>query len=41
MTREQAAERYPGAEPDMRTREGRNLPEPGEARGNTRLPAEA
>jgi hypothetical protein len=36
MTREQAAERFPDAEPDLRTREVRILPEPGEARGNTR-----
>jgi len=34
MTREQAAERYPPAEPDLRTREIRNLPKPGEIRGN-------
>ena len=27
MTREQAAERFPGAEPDERTRAVRNLPE--------------
>ena len=41
MTREQAAERYPGAEPDLRTREVRNLPEPGERHGNTLPPGEA
>jgi hypothetical protein len=41
MTREQAAERYPGAEPDLRTREVRNLPDRGEARGNSRPPCEA
>jgi len=39
MTRAEAAERYPDAEPDLRTREVRNLPEPGEARGNTRPPS--
>jgi hypothetical protein len=37
MTREQAAERFPGAEPDLRTLEVRNLPEPGdEMPSNTR-----
>jgi hypothetical protein len=30
MTREQAEERFPGAEPDLRTLEVRNLPEPGD-----------
>jgi hypothetical protein len=40
MTRAEAAERFPDAEPDLRTREVRNLPEPGEMRGNTRPPAE-
>ena len=39
MTRADAVERYPGAEPDLRTREVRNLQEPGEARGNTRPPS--
>jgi len=38
MTRQQAAERFPGAEPDLRTREVRNLSEPGELYGNTRAP---
>jgi hypothetical protein len=28
MTREQAAERFPDSEPDLRTREVRDLPEP-------------
>jgi hypothetical protein len=37
MTREQAAERFPGSEPDLRTLEVRNLPEPGdEMPSNTR-----
>jgi hypothetical protein len=36
MTRTEAAERYPDAEPDLRTREVRNLPERGEAPSNTR-----
>lgn len=36
MTRAEAAERYPGAEPNVRTREVRDLPAPGEARANTR-----
>ena len=31
-----ADERYPDAEPDLRTREVRDLPEPGELHGNTR-----
>jgi hypothetical protein len=36
MTREQAAERFPGAEPDLRTLEVRSLPEtPDEALGST------
>ena len=39
MTRAEAAERFPDAEPDLRTREVRNLPEPGEAHGNTRPPS--
>ena len=39
VRRVQAAERYPGTEPDLRTREVRDLPEPGEARGNTRPPS--
>ena len=34
MTRADAAERYPDAEPDLRTREVRDLPEPGEVHGN-------
>ena len=38
MTREQAAEGYPGAEPNLHTREVRNLPEPGEMRANTKPP---
>ena len=38
LTRAQAADRYPGAEPDLQTREVRNLPERGEALGNTRPP---
>ena len=38
MTRQQAAERFAGAEPDLQTREVRNLPEPGELHGNTRPP---
>ena len=40
MTRAEAAERFPDAEPDLRTREVRNLPEPGEMRGNSRPPEE-
>jgi len=39
MTRAEAAERFPGAEPDLRTREVRNLPAPGEGHGNTRPPS--
>jgi len=38
MTRADAAERYPDAEPDLGTREVRGLPEPGEVRRNTRPP---
>ena len=38
MMREQAAEGYPGAEPNLHTREVRNLPEPGELHGNTKPP---
>ena len=41
MTRQEAAEGYPDAEPDLRTREVRNLPEPGERHGNTLPPGEA
>ena len=42
MTRAQAAERFPeGAEPDLRTREVRDLPEPGEVLCNTKPPIEA
>jgi hypothetical protein len=40
MTREEAVERYPGAEPDLRSREVRNLPERGEVRGNAKPPTE-
>ena len=36
FTRAQAVERYPDAEPDLRTREVRHLPEPGEAAANSR-----
>ena len=32
------AEGYPGAEPNLHTREVRNLPEPGEMRANTKPP---
>jgi hypothetical protein len=39
MAREEAAERFPDAEPNLSTREVRNLPEPGEARGNARPPS--
>jgi hypothetical protein len=39
MTRDQAAERYPGAEPDLQTREVREVREPGEEQGNWRPPA--
>jgi len=38
MTRADAVERFPDAEPDLGTREVRDLPEPGEMRGNTRPP---
>ena len=38
MQRADAEERFPGAEPDLQTREVRNLPEPGELYGNTRAP---
>jgi hypothetical protein len=38
MTRAQAAERYPGAEPDLQTCEVRHLPALGETLGNTRAP---
>jgi hypothetical protein len=38
MTREQAAERFPDAEPDLQSREVRHLPEPGELHGNTLPP---
>jgi hypothetical protein len=38
MTRAQAAERYADAEPDLRTREVRDLPEPGEVHGNSKPP---
>jgi hypothetical protein len=41
MTRADAAERYPGAEPDLQRRELRNVPDPGEQRGNSRPPDEA
>ena len=40
MTRANAMERYPGAEPDMRTREVRDLPEPGSVHGNWKPPAD-
>jgi hypothetical protein len=40
MTRAQAANRYPGAEPDPQTREVRHLPEPGEVHGSLKPPAE-
>jgi len=39
MTRATAAERYPGAEPDLPSREVYNLPELGEAAGNTKPPS--
>ena len=35
LTRAQAADRYPGAEPDLQTREVRHLPECGELHGNS------
>jgi hypothetical protein len=35
-TRADVAERFPGAEPDLQSRETRNVPDPGEPRGNTR-----
>ena len=38
MTRADAAERYPDAEPALDTREVRDLPEPGKVRSNTRPP---
>jgi|KBSSwiStaDraftv2_1062776.scaffolds.fasta_scaffold57165_2 hypothetical protein len=38
MTRADAAERFPDAEPDLGTHEVRNLPEPGDVRSNTRPP---
>jgi hypothetical protein len=38
MTRADAPQRYPDAEPDLRTREVRDLPEPGELHGTTRAP---
>jgi len=38
MTRADAAERFTDAEPELGTREVRNLPEPGEVRRNTRPP---
>ena len=41
VRRVQAAERYPGAELDLRTREVRNVPDRGEQRGNSRPPGEA
>jgi hypothetical protein len=41
MTREQAGERFPDAEPDLQSREVGDLPEPGEAGGNGRPPGEA
>ena len=40
MTREEAGERYPDAEPDLGTREVRNVPGPGELQGNWKPPAE-
>ena len=39
MTRPDAAERYPGAEPDLGTRELRDVREPGEEQGERRPPA--
>jgi len=38
MTRAEAADRYPGAEPDQQSREVRHLPQPGEMHGNSRPP---
>ncbi len=40
MTLPEAAERYPGAKPDLQTREVRFLPAPGETRANTKPPVE-
>ena len=41
MTRAEATERFPGAEPDLQRRELRNVPDRGEQRGNSRPPGEA
>jgi hypothetical protein len=41
MNRADAAERFPGAEPDLQSREVRHLYEPGEAPANTKPPVEA
>jgi hypothetical protein len=41
LTREQAARQWADAEPDLQSREVRNLPDPGEDVGNTRPPAKA
>jgi hypothetical protein len=38
VRREQAAERFPDAEPDLQSREVRNVPAPGELHGNTLPP---
>lgn len=36
LTKANAERAFPGAEPDLQTREVRNLPDPGEAPANTR-----
>src|SRR6187431_1159637 len=41
MKRADAEERFPGAEPDLQSREVRQLPAPGEMKGNTKPPTEA
>jgi hypothetical protein len=38
LTRELAAERNPGADPDLRTRDVRNLPDRGKSPGGTAIP---
>ena len=40
MTRADAAERFPGAEPDMQSREVRHLHKPGGAPADSKPPAE-
>jgi hypothetical protein len=41
MTRADAARQFPGAEPDLSSREVRLLPEPGEVHANSKPPIEA